>query len=571
METFKRILRYYQPYWKHLACAALCSLFVSASEGAAAYLVKPVLDDIFVNRDSRMLVILPLAVVLVYVGRGIFRYFNGVLLGTVGLRVTAGLRRELFEKMHSLSLDFFHKRSTGELMSRVTNDVGLIQQLTGTFSSLVQQPLTALVLLGVAFYREWRLALISIVVFPFVVMLMSYLGKKSRVYTHRTQHRLGRFSSILQETFSGVGIVKAFGREDHEVNRFEEENRNYVRVVLKSIRVLEIGPPFFEAMGGIVIAVIIGYGGARVIEGSSTPGTFFSFLTAILLMYRPISKTTRINTQVQSVIAAADRVFSVLDMEPTVKEKPNALSLKPFSDRIDFRNVYFSYGDEMVLKGIDLTVPKGEVLAIVGASGVGKSTFVNLIPRFYDVTQGAIEIDGVDVRDVTLRSLRSQISIVTQQTILFNDTVQNSIAYGDFDKGPEEIRQAAIHADADRFIRSLPQGYETVIGEQGVRLSGGERQRIAIARALLKDAPILILDEATSSLDTESEGEVQKAVERLMEGRTVFVIAHRLSTVRNADRIIVLKEGRVIESGSHEELIRQGGEYKRLYDLQFRD
>ncbi len=571
MDVFLRLLRYYKSSSAKLVLAALCALGISASEGAIAYLVKPILDEIFVKKDVRMLTILPLALIAVYVVRGVSRYLSGTMIQSIGLRVVARIRRDLFEKIHSLSLDFFHKRGTGELMSHVTNDVGQIQQLTGSLSNIVQYPLTILALLGVAFYREWRLALISLLIFPLVAMLMVKLGKKTRKYSGRSQDRIGRLNSILQETISGARIVKAFGREKHELGRFEEQNSHYTRATIKSVRVQEMGPPFFELMGAIVFALVMWYGGSRVIAGTSTPGTFISFITAILLMYRPISKTTALNNQIQQVIAAASRVFEVFDREPTVKERPQAIEVKPFSEGIVFNNVSFSYGHEMILKNFNLTVRKGEVLAVVGISGVGKSTLVNLIPRFYDVARGSIEIDGIDIREVTLESLRSQMAMVTQQTILFNDTIYNSIVYGNFEKRVEEIRQAAIDANADGFIQKLPQGYETFIGEQGVRLSGGQQQRIAIARALAKDAPILILDEATSSLDAESEREVQKALDRLMEGRTVFVIAHRLSTVRNADRIIVLCNGEIIESGSHSELIRYGGEYRRLYELQFRD
>ncbi|MBI4209618.1 MAG: ABC transporter ATP-binding protein [Deltaproteobacteria bacterium] len=571
MNVFLRLLRYYRSSSAKLVLAAFCALGISASEGAIAYLVKPVLDEIFVKKDVRMLTILPLGLVAVYLVRGVLRYLSGTLIQSIGLRVVARIRRDLFEKIHSLSLDFFHKTGTGQLMSHITSDVGLMQQLTGSLSNIVQYPLTIVALLGVAFYREWRLASISLLIFPLTALLMVQLGKKIRKYSGRSQDRIGRLNSILQETFSGARIVKAFGRERHELGRFEEENRHYTRATVKSVRVQEMGSPFFEVMGAIVFALVMWYGGSRVIAGTSTPGTFISFVTAILLMYRPISKTTGLNNQIQQVIAAASRVFAVFDMEPTVKEKRHAMKLKPFSKEIVLKNVFFSYGHDMILKNLDLAVPKGEILAVVGASGVGKSTLVNLIPRFYDVTEGSIEIDGVDIRDGTLESLRSQIAIVTQQTILFNDTIYNSIAYGDLGKRPEQIRQAAVDAHADNFIQKLPQGYDTVIGEQGVRLSGGQQQRIAIARALAKDAPVLILDEATSSLDAESEKEVQKALDRLMEGRTVFVIAHRLSTIRHADRIIVLRNGAVVESGSHSELIRHGGEYQRLYELQFRD
>jgi subfamily B ATP-binding cassette protein MsbA len=382
---------------------------------------------------------------------------------------------------------------------------------------------------------------------------------------------MGSITTFLHETITGNRIVKAFNMEDYEKRRFAEENNRFFKIVLKRVKIRALSHPLMELLGGIGVALIIWVGGYSVIRGELTPGTFFSFMTALLMLYAPIRDLNKVNLEIQEGLAAVARVFELLDTAPDIKEEEGAVPLPPISREIDFARVTFKYDEEPVLKGISLHIKVGEVIALVGMSGAGKTSLVNLLPRFYDVEEGQILIDGYDIRKVTLQSLRDQIGLVTQQTILFNDTVRNNIAYGSLKRSDQEIIEAAKAANAHDFIQRLPQGYETPIGEQGVKLSGGERQRLSIARALLKNAPILILDEATSSLDSDSETEVQKALEELMKGRTVFVIAHRLSTIRNAHRIIVLSEGQIVEEGAHEELITLGGEYQRLYDLQFKD
>jgi subfamily B ATP-binding cassette protein MsbA len=382
---------------------------------------------------------------------------------------------------------------------------------------------------------------------------------------------MGSITTFLHETITGNRIVKAFNMEDYEKRRFAEENNRFFKIVLKRVKIRAFSHPLMELLGGIGVALIIWVGGYSVIRGELTPGTFFSFMAALLMLYAPIRDLNKVNLEIQEGLAAVARVFELLDTAPDIKEEEGAVPLPPISREIDFERVTFKYDEEPVLKGISLHIKVGEVIALVGMSGAGKTSLVNLLPRFYDVEEGQILIDGYDIRKVTLQSLRGQIGLVTQQTILFNDTVRNNIAYGSLKRSDQEIIEAAKAANAHDFIQRLPQGYETLIGEQGVKLSGGERQRLSIARALLKNAPILILDEATSSLDSDSETEVQKALEELMKGRTVFVIAHRLSTIRNAHRIIVLSEGQIVEEGAHEELITLGGEYQRLYDLQFKD
>jgi subfamily B ATP-binding cassette protein MsbA len=428
---------------------------------------------------------------------------------------------------------------------------------------------TLIGLIFVIFYRDWQLAVIAMFIFPLIIYPIAKFGKKMRSVATRTQITMGALTTLLHETISGTRIVKAFGMEEYENKRFSEENERFFKLNIKAVSINAAASPFMEFLGGIGIAAIVLYGGFQVIKGGATPGTFFSFLTALIMLYEPVKRLTNMNNTIQQGIAGAQRVFAIIDMEPEIGNREGAIDLPRISRGIDIENVTFAYEETPVLKDINLSIRAGEVVAFVGMSGGGKTTLVNLIPRFYDVTQGRITIDGHDIRDVTVESLRGQIAMVTQQTILFNDTVRNNIAYGDIERSEEEIVRAAQAAHAHDFITQLPQGYDTVIGEAGTKLSGGERQRISIARAILKDAPLLILDEATSSLDTEAEIEVQKALDNLMAGRTTLIIAHRLSTIRNADRIIVMVNGRIVEEGNHESLVAKKGEYYKLYCMQF--
>ncbi len=570
--VYRRLLQFVVPYWRRLLVAMICMGGVSAITAAFALLTKQVLDDVFINKDVFMLKVLPLAIIGLGVLKGLFNFAQGYLMNYVGQRVVADVRERLYDHLQTLSLSFFDRTPTGVLMARITNDVAAIQgAVSNAVTGMIKDFFTAVGLVGVVFYRNWQLALIAMLVFPLAAFPFIRFGRKLRKVSRKSLQTMAYINTFLQETIFGHRIVKAFGMESYESRRFAEANNRYFRYLMKKVKVRALSTPVMELLAYVGIGSFIWIGGYYVIEGKMTPGEFFSFMTALALLYDPLRGLSKVNLLIQEGIAAAKRVFEILDQTPEVKDSPGAKELPPFSREIEYRDVYFRYGDEMVLKGISFKVRKGEKVALVGSSGAGKTTIINLLPRFYDVIKGAILIDGVDIREVTLRSLRSQIGVVTQQTLLFNDTVRNNIAYGRPDIPQEEVEKVAKAADAHDFIMKLPQGYDTIIGEQGVLLSGGQRQRISIARALLKDAPILILDEATSSLDTESEREVQQALDRLMENRTVLVIAHRLSTVRGADRILVISDGRIVEEGTHEELMALGGEYRRLYELQFRD
>jgi len=573
MEIYKRLLIYLKPYRMRLVWAAVFMLLSSAMISAQTYLVKPVIDKVIIGMDWELGRWVPLALIIVSVLKGITWYARDYFMGYVGQKVVNDIRDQLYAHIQNLSFSYFTRTPTGVIMSRIVNDVNLVQgALTRVPSSLVQGAFTMLALTGYILYLNWRLAAFSLVVLPFAGLALSKFSRRFRKTSTQMQEQIGELTTHLHETISGIRIVKAFGMEQYEGRRFASRNRGLFNSLMRSIKTSALSHPVMEVISMTGTAFVILYGlYAIIVRKTMTPGDFFSFTVALVFFYRPLKDLNGINNIVQDGIAAAKRIFEVLDTEPEIRNKEGAIGLSRDFRTIELKGINFRYEEAPVLKGIDLTVNAGESIAIVGRSGGGKTTLVNLLPRFYDVTGGAILIDGTDIRNATLESLRSCTAIVTQQTILFNDTIRNNIAYGHAEKSFDDVVRAARAAYADDFIRSLPQGYDTVIGESGVKLSGGQRQRIAIARALLKDAPILILDEATSSLDTESEREVQNALDTLMQGRTSFVIAHRLSTIMNADRIIVLKDGRIVEAGRHEELLALCGEYKNLYDQQFRD
>ena len=550
----------------------VCMLFYSASNGAVAYLTKKIFDDIFTNRDETILFILPFAIVGIFAVRGVMYFVEAQLSSFISGRVVTDMRNQLHDHIQSLSLSFFHRHPTGTLISVITNDVATAAgALTGTVASLMRDSTSVLALAITAFIMDPWLAMIAFVGFPASILPVLNVAKKIKKYARRGQSTLGGILDLMQETIQGTRIVKAFGMEEYERERFRLESEKLFRQNLRMSRARAIMPPTMELLSSIAIGGVVWYGGYSVINGGRTQGQFMAFMASMFLMYQPFKKLTSSNTSMQQGLVGAERVFQLLDARSDVEERADARPAPRFAREIEFHNVSFGYENRLVLKNINLKIKAGEMVALVGVSGVGKSTLADLVPRFYDATSGKITIDGVDVRDVTIASLRSQIGIVTQQTFLFNDTVKNNIAYGDRSKDMDTVIAAANAAYAHDFIMATPNGYESTTGELGVKLSGGERQRLSIARALLKDSPILILDEATSSLDSESEKLVQDALERLMVGRTTLVIAHRLSTIRKADRIVVLVDGSIVEEGRHEELLEHKAEYNKLYSLQFLD
>lgn len=568
---YRRLFPYVRPHALTLAGGGLLALVVAAMDGAIAWLVKPAMDDIFIRRDLLMLKLVPVALLAAYVVKGVARYLQASLMAAVGERVVATLRHDLYTHLQSMPLSFFAGTHSADLMSRVLNDVHRLARLTsGSLVMAVRQVATIVALLAVMFAREWLLTLAALIAFPFIGLLVRVLGRKLYAINKRAQERIAELAVLLHESLAGMKIVKAFGREAHERQRFDAVNRRLLDLSLKNVRTDEVTEPLMEILGALGIVAAILYGGSRVIAGDMTPGTFFSFTAAVIMLYGPARRLSRALNGVQQTTGSVERVFDILDTPPALADRPGAVVLTGFRDAIRFEGVSFHYPgiEEPTLRDIDLAIGKGEIVAFVGMSGAGKSTLLDLVPRFHDVAAGRILVDGHDVREVTQASLRAQIGLVTQETFLFSDTIYYNIAYGRLDASREDVERAARQAHAHDFIVACPEGYGTLVGERGVRLSGGQRQRIAIARAFLKDPPILILDEATSDLDAESEFMVQQALADLMRGRTVLVIAHRLSTVRTADRIVVVHEGRIAEVGRHEDLIARNGVYRRLYALQ---
>ena len=544
-------------------------LILAGATGAIAYLVEPAIDKVFKEKDFVMLCLVPVLIVVLYLIKGLADFGQAYLIGNVGSRVVVDIQDEVYQHIQTLSLSFFSRTSTGMIMSRISNDVSILQR---TVSSSVMKVLKnffmIIALAGVAFYQNWKMMLFCLIIFPGLILLVTKLGKKSRRYSKRGQEKMGKVSTFLDETISGNQTVKAFCMEDYEVKGFFKETERLLNVNLKSIKVDILASPLMGIFGGILVSAIIYYGGSQVIRDQMTTGKFFSFVTALAMLYKPVKSFANENIKIQKGIAAAIRVFELLDIIPDIKDSHGAVSLPVLKNSIEFKDVSFQYDDTPVLKKLNFEVKRGDILAIVGHSGVGKSTIANLLLRFYEVTDGGIYVDGINIKDVQIKSLRDQIAFVTQETLLFNDTIRNNIAYGGKEMSEEKIINASKAAYIHDFIMSLPEGYDTLTGEKGVMLSGGQCQRISIARAIVKDAPILVLDEATSSLDSRSEQEVQKALENLMENRTSFLIAHRLSTVRNANKIIVMSEGEIIESGSHEDLIGHKGVYNTLVGIQ---
>ena len=560
--------------WRHRYRIALAFVGMAVAGGSTAlraWLMEPVLDRIFIARDSSLLLLLAGAALGLALVKGIADYAQSVLMSRVGQRVITDVQTALFARLIRADLAYFNAHASGILISRLMNDVWLLRSAAANvLTGIGRDALTVVFLVGVMFYQDWVLALVAFFAFPLAIRPVVAIGRRMRRVSVSSQVEMGQLATLLSQTFQGARHVKAYGMEEYEKRRAAGLFERLYSLADRAIRTRSRAGPMMEALGGVAIAMVIFYGGHQVIIGARTPGAFFSFITALLLAYQPVKSLAVLNASLQEGLAAAQRVFEVLDIEPAIRDRPDASALRIAGGEVRFIDVRFGYQpDAVALDGISLTVPAGSTVALVGPSGAGKSTVLNLIPRFYDVDAGTIAIDGQEIGGVTLASLRGAIGLVSQEVSLFDDTVRANIAYGRFDASPAEIEAAAGAAGADGFIRELPQGYDTLVGEHGVRLSGGQRQRLAIARAMLKDAPILLLDEATSALDSETERQVQAALRRLMRGRTTVVIAHRLSTIIGADLICVMDRGRIVETGRHAQLLARNGLYARLYQTQF--
>ena len=569
-QLLKRTLKYFVPYKFSIAISLVAMAVVAATTGASAYLIKPALDDIFINKNREYLMLLPFAYFILVLAKGAGRYAQNYFMTFCGLKVLEQLRNELFDKIVCLPLKFFEDQQVGMLMSRIVNDVAEIRSSLPSVVKGVRQLLTMIGLLFVVFYQDAYLATWAVLVLPLALLPFIHFGRKLRKIGRKNQVLISAMTTFLQEKFSGIRVVKAFANEAGEKEGFRRENSRIVKLALKQTVVGQMSSPIMELIGAVGIGLVVWYGGSQVIAGEQTAGTFFSFVAALVMLYDPVKELTSANNSLQRALAGAERVFEILDSPNINVEQDGSQVLEGFNS-LTFDNVTFGYdsAEQPALSNINLTINEGEKVAIVGPSGAGKTTFVNLIPRFYEQQEGRILINDVDSRSYTLQSLRQNVAIVSQDAFLFDITIGENIAYSTEGTSAESIEQAAKAAFSHDFIMEFPEGYDTVVGERGVRLSGGQKQRLTIARALLKDAPLLILDEATSALDSESEKIVQKALENLMENRTSFVIAHRLSTILSADRILVMQDGKIVDEGTHDSLLESSPLYQRLYKLQF--
>jgi subfamily B ATP-binding cassette protein MsbA len=618
MKTYIRILEYVKPYWKHLTLSVVFTILFAVFSAVSVYLTIPLLDTLFQESTKTQIVHQPSAVdktiavfpdwiislkdnvvntfndfvfsgdkihalfsicILVFISfllKNIFGYLQAYFLALTEYASMKDLRDVVYQHLHQLPMSYFKQERVGNLISRLTNDVTAVQaSISATFLNLIREPLTIIMFLGIALSISWRLLLLSFIVLPFTMLIITWIGFILRRYSTAIQAKMADITSILQETISGVKIVKAFGMEKYENKKFMDETRSFLKLILKVVRIRNTSSPITEILSVVVGVIIIYYGGILVLHDKTlTASEFIGFLFAIFQLMPPIKELSSVNNRIQESSAAADRIFEILDTQPAIRNIEHPVKIDSFRDSIEFRNVSFHYedSDELILANLSFKVIKGEILAFVGPSGGGKSTLVDLIPRFYDPSSGAILLDNIDIKDIRIEDLRRQMGIVTQETFLFNESIKKNIAYGLSEFPFEKVVEAAKTANAHNFIMEMPQGYETVIGERGVKISGGQRQRLSIARALLKNPEIMIFDEATSALDNESELLVQEAIERLMVNRTTFVIAHRLSTIRNANNIIVLDRGKVVQYGTHDELIQnEKGLYSKFYEMQFRD
>lgn len=573
MTLYLRILSYIKPYMHRLLFAMVCTIMAAAGNLYIPWIIKDMIDEVLADKNGTMLNWIAASIIAIFIVRGLFWYGQNYLMSYVGQSVIIDIRAAVFKKLQRLSVSFYDKNKTGTIMSYVTNDVNALQ--SAMVENTIEMITEGFILIGsvvAMIYLDWRLTLFTVCTFPVVLWFMEFFGKKIRKTGGRIQECTADITSVLQESVASARVIKSFVREDYEVDRFDVENKANFRANMKNAQLMATLTPVVELVAAIGVTMIIWYGGNNVINGTITAGSLVAFLTYAVNISNPIKRLTRVIGNIQKALAAAQRVFMIIDMPEEIAESRDAKQLPEVSGKVEFQNVSFAYNDKgNVITDLSFSVKPGEVIAIVGPSGAGKSTIANLLPRFYDVNKGDIKIDGHSVREVTLDSLREQVGIVPQETMLFNGSVYNNILYGRLDATKEEIEAAAKAANAHDFIMQLTDAYETKLGDRGVNLSGGQRQRIAIARAILKNPRILILDEATSALDTESERVVQEALDRLMVGRTSFVIAHRLSTVKNADKILVLEKGNLVESGTHDELLALDGLYAHLYKIQYRN
>lgn len=573
MTLYLRILGYIKPYMHRLLFAMFCTIMAAAGNLYIPWIIKDMIDQVLADKNGALLNWIAASIIAIFIVRGLFWYGQNYLMSYVGQRVIIDIRAAVFKKLQRLSVSFYDKNKTGTIMSYVTNDVNALQ--SAMVENTIEMITEGFILIGsvvAMIYLDWRLTLFTVCTFPPVLWFMEFFGKKIRKTGGRIQECTADITSVLQESVASARVIKSFVREDYEVDRFDVENKANFRANMKNAQLMATLTPVVELVAAIGVTMIIWYGGNNVINGTITAGSLVAFLTYAVNISNPIKRLTRVIGNIQKALAAAQRVFMIIDMPEKIVEVNNARLLPQVQGKVEFQNVTFAYNEKGdVIKDLSFTVAPGEVIAIVGPSGAGKSTIANLLPRFYDVNKGDIKIDGYSVREVTLNSLREQVGIVPQETMLFNGSVYDNILYGRLDATREEIETAAKAANAHDFIMQLSDGYETKLGDRGVNLSGGQRQRIAIARAILKNPRILILDEATSALDTESERIVQEALDRLMVGRTSFVIAHRLSTIKNADKILVLEKGCLVEAGTHDELIALDGLYAHLYKIQYRN
>ncbi|MDQ6977125.1 MAG: lipid A export permease/ATP-binding protein MsbA [Ghiorsea sp.] len=571
---YRRLLQFLVPYKGKLIIAIICMIILAACTAALAWAFKPMLDEVLSGKNMTYIYLMPLGIIILYLIKGIAFYGQATLMAFIGQRIIFDIRNMIYNQLTAQSLSFFTHRKTGELLGRITYDITLLQgAVSTTVTSLMRDVMSIIFLLAVIFNSDWILALLSLIVFPIMVYPIVHFGQKMRQASYDGQVSMGKMSSLIEETVGGIRVVKAFGMEKYERSRFKAITEDFMTHQIKAMKVQALSFPIMEFVAGLGIAGILLYGGLRVAEGEATAGDLMSFIVSLLLLYDPVRRLSRANNEIQQGLSAAERIFEILDAPIDVQDPKKAEVIKPFAKAIDFKDVCLTYPgvSKPVLSNINLSIKSGEVVALVGRSGAGKTTLANMVLRFMDPSSGSIHIDGHDLRTFNQTDLRSQMSLVTQEIVLFNDTVLNNIAYGHESIDREKVIAIAKIANAHEFIEKLENGYDTLVGERGVILSGGQRQRLSLARALLKNAPILVLDEATSSLDTESERLVQQAIDKLMQDRTVLVIAHRLSTIRNADKIVVLDAGEIVQVGSHDTLLKQGGIYAELYQLQFGD